>query len=63
MGYELPAACEKHAVLFPPVFDLLRPWFGRGITSEDLDACVPVATGPAERYTNGCVARVTLCGP
>ena len=39
-GYQLPAECVKHEELYSVIFDLLRPWFVRGITKEDFDACV-----------------------
>ena len=38
-GYQLPAECIKHEELYSAIFDLLRPWFVRGITKEDFDAC------------------------
>jgi hypothetical protein len=41
-GYDLPPQCAKHAVLYANVFTDLAPWFQRGITRADLDACAPV---------------------
>lgn len=43
-GYKLPEECLKHEELYVGVFENLRPWFGRGIRREDLDACAPIAT-------------------
>ncbi|KAL4443761.1 hypothetical protein ABPG75_011498 [Micractinium tetrahymenae] len=42
-GYELPAECAKHSVLFPSIFNELRPWMVRGISRADMDACAAVA--------------------
>jgi len=42
-GYQLPEECAKHEPLYAGIFDNLRPWFERGITKEDLDACAAVA--------------------
>lgn len=42
-GYELPEECAKHEPLYSGIFDSLRPWYERGVTREDMDACLPVA--------------------
>ena len=42
-NYTLPQECIQHELLYPPIFDLLRPYFVRGIRREDFDACVPAA--------------------
>ncbi len=42
-GYELPEECAKHEPLYAGIFDSLRPWSERGVTREDMDACLPVA--------------------
>jgi len=44
-GYQLPQECLKHSDLYVSIFDNLRPWFGRGIKKEDMDACAPVQPG------------------
>jgi len=33
----------KHEPLYAGIFDNLRPWFERGITRQDMDACAAVA--------------------
>lgn len=42
-SYELPEECVKHEPLYAGIFDSLRPWYERGVTREDMDACLPVA--------------------
>ncbi|KAL4459075.1 hypothetical protein ABPG75_013940 [Micractinium tetrahymenae] len=39
-GYELPEECAKHEPLYAGILDSLRPWFERGVTREDMDACL-----------------------
>jgi hypothetical protein len=63
-GYQLPAECIKHEELYSVIFDLLRPWFVRGITKEDFDACAMPA-GKDHKSDEGWVtpAPRSVCCP
>lgn len=42
-SYQLPEECAKHEPLYAGIYDALRPWYERGVTRQDMDACLPVA--------------------
>ncbi len=52
-GYELPEVCKRHGELYVGIFDDLRPWFERGITKKDIDACGAPVAPPNYNITNG----------